>query len=94
MNKTELIDTIARRTGEPKRAVAGVVEEFIDQVQRAVKKGDRVSLTGFGVFSQRKRAARTARNPRTGEEVQVKATKVPAFRPGASFKTYVAGGRR
>ena len=91
MNKAELIDAIASSTGETKRAVQGVVDSFIENVQKQVKKGERVSLPGFGTFERRNRAARTARNPRTGEEIKVKAAKVPAFKPGASFKEVVNG---
>jgi DNA-binding protein HU-beta len=91
LNKKELIDSVADNSGESKRVVSTVVDTFIDQVQRQVKKGERVSLPGFGTFERRNRAARTARNPRTGEEIKVKATKVPAFKPGASFKDFVSG---
>ena len=61
---------------------------------RAVHKGESVTITGFGVFEQRRRAARVARNPRTGETVKVKPTSVPAFRPGAQFKAIVAGAQK
>ncbi|MDQ3878723.1 MAG: HU family DNA-binding protein [Actinomycetota bacterium] len=93
MNKKELIDSVASATGESKRTVSEVLDATINTVQKQVKKGDRVSLPGFGTFSRRARSARTARNPRTGEEIKVKATKVPAFKPGAGFKDFVAGGR-
>lgn len=93
MNKKELIDSVASATGESKRTVTEVLDATINTVQKQVKKGDRVSLPGFGTFSRRARSARTARNPRTGEEIKVKATKVPAFKPGAGFKDFVAGGR-
>lgn len=91
MNKKELIDSVASATGESKRTVSEVVDATINSIQKQVKKGDRVTLPGFGTFSRRARSARTARNPRTGEEIKVKATKVPAFKPGAGFKDYVAG---
>jgi DNA-binding protein HU-beta len=91
LNKKELIDSVADSTGESKRVVSNVLDTLIDQVQRQVKKGERVSLPGFGTFERRNRAARTARNPRTGEEIKVKATKVPAFKPGAGFKETVSG---
>ena len=94
MNKKELIDSVASATGESKRTVNDVLDETIDQIQRQVKKGERVALPGFGVFSRRQRAARMARNPRTGEEIKVKASKVPAFKPGAGFKDVVSGGRK
>jgi DNA-binding protein HU-beta len=94
LNKKELVDSVADATGQSKRAVADVLDATIEQVQKQVKKGERVSLPGFGTFSRRARAARTARNPRTGEEIKIKATKVPAFKPGAGFKDTVAGGRK
>jgi DNA-binding protein HU-beta len=94
LNKTQLIDSVAGTTGESKRVVGDVIEAFVDQVQKQVKKGDKVTVPGFGTFSRRQRPARTARNPRTGESIKVKASKVPAFKPGASFKSYVGGARK
>ncbi len=91
MNKKELIESVASATGESKKTVGDVLDATIDTVQKNIKKGERVSLPGFGTFSRRARSARTARNPRTGEEIQIKATKVPAFKPGATFKDFVAG---
>jgi DNA-binding protein HU-beta len=70
------------------------VENVVDTIVRAVHKGDSVTITGFGVFEQRRRAARVARNPRTGETVRVKPTSVPAFRPGAQFKAVVSGAQK
>jgi DNA-binding protein HU-beta len=94
VNKTELINTVAGATGESKRLVGDVLDEFVTQIQKQVKKGDKVTLPGFGTFSRRQRAARTARNPRTGDAIKVKASKVPAFKAGAGFKDYVAGSRK
>ena len=94
MNKTELIDSVAGATGESKRLVGDVLEAFVSQVQKQVKKGEKVTVPGFGTFSRRQRPARTARNPRTGESIKVKASKVPAFKPGTGFKDYVAGSRK
>lgn len=91
MNKGELIDSVANQTGESKKTVGSVVDGVIGEVQKQVKKGEKVTLPGFGTFERRARAARTARNPRTGEEIKVKATKVPAFKAGASFKSTVSG---
>ena len=94
MNKSELIDAIAAHTTvADKKTAAAVLEATLSEIQRAVTKGDKVSLTGFGVFERRARAARMARNPRTGEAVKVKKTTVPAFRPGAGFKETVATGK-
>lgn len=91
MNKKELIEAVATSTGESKKTVSEVLDATIETVQKNIKKGDRVSLPGFGTFSRRARSARTARNPRTGEEIKIAATKVPAFKPGATFKDFVAG---
>jgi DNA-binding protein HU-beta len=94
MNKSELIDAIAAHpTVADKKTAAAVLEATLSEIQGAVTKGDKVSLTGFGVFERRARAARMARNPRTGEAVKVKKTTVPAFRPGAGFKDTVATGK-
>jgi DNA-binding protein HU-beta len=91
LNKKELIDSVAGSTGESRRTVNDVIDATIGQIQTQVKKGERVALPGFGTFERRNRSARTARNPRTGEEIKVPATKVPAFKPGASFKEEVSG---
>lgn len=92
MNKAELIEALSGRLGDRKSATAAL-DAVLSEIQNAVTKGEKVSITGFGVFEKRVRAARTARNPRTGEAVKVKKTSVPAFRPGASFKELVAAGR-
>ncbi len=92
MNKAELIDALAARLGD-KKSAASALDAVLAEIQTAVTKGDKVAITGFGVFEKRVRAARTARNPRTGESVKVKKTSVPAFRPGASFKDQVASGK-
>jgi DNA-binding protein HU-beta len=92
MNKTELIEALSARLGDRKSA-ATALEAFVTEVQNAVTKGDKVAITGFGVFEKRERAARTARNPRTGEAVKVKKTSAPAFRPGTGFKEIVAAGK-
>lgn len=92
MNKAELVDALAVRLGEKKTATAAL-DAVLAEIQTAVAKGDKVSITGFGVFEKRVRAARTARNPRTGEAVKVKKTSVPAFRAGAGFKDMVAAGK-
>jgi DNA-binding protein HU-beta len=91
MNKTELTAKMADLLDGDKRLASTAIEGFIDLVQREVKAGRKVSISGFGVFEKRERAARTARNPRTGEAVKVKKTNVPSFRPGTLFKDIVAG---
>ncbi len=92
VNKAELIDALAVRLGD-KKSASTALDAVLAEIQAAVTKGDKVAITGFGVFEKRVRAARTARNPRTGETVKVKKTSVPAFRAGASFKDQVASGR-
>ena len=92
MNKAELIEALSGRLGDRKSATAAL-DAVLAEIQNAVTKGEKVSITGFGVFEKRVRAARTARNPRTGESVKVKKTSVPAFRPGAGFKELVAAGK-
>ena len=91
MNKAELIDVLSEKLGSDRRQATLAVENIVDTIVRAVHKGESVTITGFGVFEQRRRAARVARNPRTGETVKVKPTSVPAFRPGAQFKAVVSG---
>ena len=94
MNKAELIDVLTKKLDADRRTATDAVEHFVDTIVRAVHKGDSVTITGFGVFEQRRRAARVARNPRTGETVKVKPTSVPAFRPGAQFKAVISGAQR
>jgi DNA-binding protein HU-beta len=94
VNKAELIDVLTEKLGTDRRHATAAVENFVDTVVRAVQKGESVTITGFGVFEQRRRAVRVARNPRTGETVKVKPTSVPAFRPGAQFKAVVSGAQR
>src|SRR6478609_7810322 len=94
MNKAELIDALTEKMGSDRRSATEAVENVVDTIVRAVHKGDSVTITGFGVFEQRRRAARVARNPRTGETVKVKPTSVPAFRPGAQFKAVVSGAQK
>lgn len=92
MNKAQLIDALAERLGDKKVATAAVAG-LVDVVVRAVNAGDKVTITGFGVFEKRARAARTARNPRTGEAVIIQQTDVPAFRPGTLFREVISGTR-
>src|SRR5699024_3698603 len=91
VNTSDLTTKLAERLDGDKKAAQTAVEGFIDLVQREVQRGQKVSISGFGVFEKRARAARTARNPRTGEAVKVKKTNVPSFRPGTAFKDIVSG---
>ncbi|MFX1759478.1 HU family DNA-binding protein, partial [Rhodococcus sp. As11] len=94
MNKAELIDVLTEKLGSDRRTATAAVEHMVDAIVRAVHEGKSVTITGFGVFEKRRRAARVARNPRTGETVKVKPTSVPAFRPGQSFKNIIAGTQK
>src|SRR3954454_25249273 len=88
MNKSQLIDALAARLGD-RRTAASAVDGLLSTIVETVKEGESVSLTGFGVFEARARAARVGRNPRTGQTVAVPAATVPAFRPGTGFKAAV-----
>jgi DNA-binding protein HU-beta len=94
VNKAQLVEAVAERVGEDKRRAQATVEAFLDTVYRTVQKGERVAITGFGVFEKRDRAARTARNPATGAKGKVKKTSVPAFRAGQEFKNVVSGAKK
>jgi len=89
MNKSELIDAAAESSGLPKADMQKALDSVLEEITQAVKKGEKVALTGFGNFELRERAARTGRNPQTGEEMQVAASKAPAFKPGKAFKDAV-----
>ncbi|HKJ16445.1 MAG TPA: HU family DNA-binding protein [Xanthomonadales bacterium] len=89
MNKSELVDSIAASAGLTKADAGRALDAFVDGVTGALKKGDSVSLVGFGTFAVRKRAARTGRNPRTGETIQIKASNNPAFKAGKALKDAV-----
>ena len=91
MNRKELVDAIQKHTQVARTDVDKVLGSLIQHTQVAVKKGERVALVGFGTFERQDRKARTARNPRSGDPVKVKATKVPRFRAGQGFKDVVSG---
>ena len=86
VNKTELIEHIAKNADISKAAATRALESTIGAVRTTLKKGGSVSLVGFGTFAVGKRAARTGRNPRTGEAIKIKAAKIPKFRPGKALK--------
>ena len=89
MNKAELIDAVASKADVSKAAAGRAVDAVVESVTKALKKGDQVTLVGFGTFSVRKRAARQGRNPQTGETIRIKASKTPAFKAGKAFKDAV-----
>lgn len=92
MNKGELIEAVARNTGESKALAEKLINETLDTIVAGVVASGRVQITGFGTFEARDRAARTARNPQTGAPIHVAATRVPAFKAGKSFKDAVKPG--
>lgn len=94
MNRKDLIEALADKTGSSKADADRTIGALIDIVTGALKKGDNVALVGFGTFEVRKRAARTGRNPATGETLKIKASKVPAFKAGAALKTAVNGAKK
>lgn len=89
MNKTELIESIALQADISKTAASAALDATVSAISNALKKGDTVTLVGFGSFSVSKRAARTGRNPKTGEEIKIKARKAPKFTPGKGLKDAV-----
>ncbi len=89
MNKAELIDAIAESVDLSKASASRALDSVIDNITNSLKKGDTVTLVGFGTFSVRNRAARTGRNPRTGETINIKASKVPGFKAGKALKDAV-----
>jgi DNA-binding protein HU-beta len=93
-NKAQFIELLADRFEGDKKRAAAALEAVIETVYANVSKGEKVALTGFGIFEKRDRRARTARNPATGATVQVKKTSVPAFRPGAEFRAITSGAKK
>ena len=94
MNKTEFIDELANATGLSKADAGRFLGAFEDIVTAEVKKGNKVTITGFISFEKRERAARSARNPQTGEQIKIKAAKVPRFSAGKSLKEAVGGKKK
>ncbi len=93
MNKAELIEAIANTTKSTKADAGRALDATIEAVGKALKKGDRISLVGFGSFSVAKRAARTGRNPQTGKEIKIAAKKVVKFKAGTELATNVNKGK-
>jgi DNA-binding protein HU-beta len=93
MNKRDLIDAISGRLGD-RRSATEAVNAVLETIQSTVANGDKVAITGFGVFEKSERQARTGRNPATGAAIQVPASSVPKFRPGTGFKALVNAGNK
>lgn len=91
MNKNELIEAIATKTGSSKAEAGRIVTALTETITEVLQKGDSISLPGFGTFEVRERGERTGRNPKTGEQLKISASKVPAFKPGATLKGAVNG---
>ena len=91
MNKEELVAEIAKSAKVSKKDAADVLTATLETIETAVKKGDKVTLVGFGTWERRQRAARTGRNPQTGKELKIPAKTVPAFSAGKKFKVAVNG---
>lgn len=89
MNKTELVSNVAEKADITKKDAEKVIASVLETIEGALAAGDKVQLVGFGTFEVRERAARTGRNPKTGEEIQIDATKVPAFKAGKALKDAV-----
>lgn len=90
MNKAELISALANASGMTQKDTAKILEAFIETVKNTLKKGEDITLIGFGTFKVSTRAARTGRNPKTGAPLQIKASKVPNFKAGKSLKDAIA----
>ena len=90
MNKTELIAAVAEKTGLTKKDAERIVSATFEAVTESLKKGDKVSISGFGIFEVKTREARIGRNPRTKEEIKIPATKLPAFKASKTLKDVVA----
>ncbi len=91
MNKSDLIDALVAKVNVTKNDAARTIEALVETIVEAVKKGDIVSLIGFGTFKSAARKAREGKNPKTGEKIKIPATKVPRFTAGAGFKSAVSG---
>jgi DNA-binding protein HU-beta len=96
VNKSELVDAVAQKVGDgaSRKQVEDTLNAFVEAVGETLKKGDRVSVVGFGTFEARKRSARTGQNPQTGEKIKIKAATVPAFKPGQGLKDVVGGKKK
>ncbi|MDX9913864.1 MAG: HU family DNA-binding protein [Candidatus Moranbacteria bacterium] len=89
MNKSELVDAVASKTDLSKKDVTTVIETLLDKVTEELRKGNKVTLTGFGIFKTSKRAARVGRNPQTGASIKIAAATVPKFSAGKGLKDAV-----
>lgn len=93
MTKTEIVEQMAKDAGISKVVAEASLRACIDSITKSLKKGQEVAIVGFGTFSVARRAARTGRNPQTGEPIKIKATRIPRFRPGKALKDAVGHPR-
>ncbi|MCR4419074.1 MAG: HU family DNA-binding protein [Clostridia bacterium] len=89
MNKMDLVNSVAEKTEMTKKDAEKVINAVFDSIGEALASGEKVQLVGFGTFEVRERAARTGRNPRTGQEISIPATRVPTFKPGKTLRDTV-----
>ncbi|MDP2804800.1 MAG: HU family DNA-binding protein [Gallionellaceae bacterium] len=94
MNRHELIEALSKKTDSTKAEADRNISALLEIITATLKKGDKLALVGFGSFEVRKRAARVGRNPKTGAELKIKASKVPAFKAGATLKAVVNGTKK
>jgi DNA-binding protein HU-beta len=94
MTKSDLVNVIAKKTGKTKSAASDIIDSILDAIKTALKKGDKVTLVGFGTFEIAKRAARSGVNPRTRQKIRIKASKAPRFKAGKALKDAVNKGKK
>lgn len=93
MTKSELVSAMSEKTGASKKDAAASIDAFVEIISDVLKHGDKLQLVGFGTFEVSERAARTGRNPQTGEDIKIPAAKIPKFKAGAALKNAVNSGK-
>jgi DNA-binding protein HU-beta len=93
MTKSELVSAMSEKTGVSKKDTAASIDAFVEIISDVLKHGDKLQLVGFGTFEVSERAARTGRNPQTGEDIKIPAAKIPKFKAGAALKNAVNSGK-
>ena len=93
MTKSELVSAMSEKTGLSKKDAAASIDAFVEIISDVLKHGDKLQLVGFGTFEVSERAARTGRNPKTGEDIKIPAAKIPKFKAGAALKNAVNSGK-
>ncbi|RHK52957.1 MULTISPECIES: HU family DNA-binding protein [Clostridia] len=93
MTKPELVSAMSEKTGVSKKDAAASIDAFVEIISDVLKHGDKLQLVGFGTFEVSERAARTGRNPQTGEDIKIPAAKIPKFKAGAALKNAVNSGK-